>query len=170
MYAEKAPWGPIRFPVPFIVLPEGGDVAIIGQKTLRGKLGIDVMAQLEASVLKTRGRQNGAGIELIARAVGEPNAGAVLRAAMAVMVFGPGNDAPGDADEDGTLTLPSQRPTISQDSELEIQDRVGVLETAVDDAVDHGFTPECAKMLCDIVFARTLTYSVGGFWTTHLHA
>ena len=29
------PWGPVRFTMPFIVLPGGGDVVIIGQKTLR---------------------------------------------------------------------------------------------------------------------------------------
>ena len=38
------------------------------------------------------------------------------------------------------------------DSEVKVQDRVGALETAVDDAVDHGFRPGCDKMLRDIVF------------------
>ena len=47
--------------------------------------------------------------------------------------------------------LPSQRPMI-QGSEVEMQDRVITLETAVDDAVDHGLTPECAQMLRDIGF------------------
>ena len=42
----ETPWGSVRFTMPFIVLPEGGDVVIIGEKTLREKLGIDVMAQL----------------------------------------------------------------------------------------------------------------------------
>ena len=62
------PWGPVRFTMPFIVLPGRGDVVIIGQKTLREKLGVDVMAQLKASVLKAQGRQDGAGTELTARA------------------------------------------------------------------------------------------------------
>ena len=66
------PWGPVRFTMPCIVFPGGGDVVIIGQKTLREKLGIDVMAQLKASVLKAQGRQDGAGMELTARSVGEP--------------------------------------------------------------------------------------------------
>ena len=44
-------WGPVRFTMPFIVLPGGGDVVILGQKALREKLGIDVMTQLKASVL-----------------------------------------------------------------------------------------------------------------------
>ena len=48
----ETPWGPVRFTMPFIVLPGGGDVVIFGQKTLREKRGIDVMAQLKASVLK----------------------------------------------------------------------------------------------------------------------
>ena len=39
-------WGPVRFTMPFIVLPGGDDVVIIGQKPRREKLGIDVMAQL----------------------------------------------------------------------------------------------------------------------------
>ena len=83
------PWEPVQFNMPFIVLPGGGDVVIIGQETLREKLGIDVMAQLKASVLKAQGRQDGAGMEHTARSVGEPNDGAVLRAAMAVTAFVP---------------------------------------------------------------------------------
>ena len=43
-----------------------------------------------------------------------------------------------------------------QDSEVEMQDRVGALRTAVDDAVDHDLPPECAKMLPDIVFRTHL--------------
>ena len=37
-----------------------------------------------------------------------------------------------------------------------MQDRLIVLETAVDDAVTHGFPPECVKMLRDIVFRTHL--------------
>ena len=37
-----------------------------------------------------------------------------------------------------------------------MRDRVGVLETAVDNSVDHGFPQECAKMLRDIVFRTHL--------------
>ena len=43
-----------------------------------------------------------------------------------------------------------------QDSEVEMQDRVSAVETAVDDAVDHGLPPKCAKMLRDIVFRTHL--------------
>ena len=43
-----------------------------------------------------------------------------------------------------------------QDSEVEMQDRVGALETAVDEADDHDLPPECAKMLRDIVFRAHL--------------
>ena len=94
----------------------------------------------------------------------------MLRAAMAVTAFGPCGDAPGDADDDITLTLLSQRPMMFQDSEVEMKDRVGALETAVDDAVDHGLPPECAKMLRDIGFRTHLTYSVGRCWATRLRA
>ena len=152
----KTPWGPVRFTMPFIVLPAGGNVIIIGQKTLREKPGIDVMAQLKASVLKVQGRQDGAGMELTARSVGEPNNGAVLRAAMVVTAFVPSGDAPGDVDDKVALTLPSQRPMIFQDLEVGMRDRVGVLETAVDNAVDHSCPPECAKMLRYIVFRSHL--------------
>ena len=161
------PWGPVRYTMPFIVLAGGGDVVIIGQKTLREKIGIDVVVQLKASVLKAQGRQDGAGIELTARSVGEPNDGAVLRAAMAVTAFVPGGDAPGDLDDEVALTLPSQRPMIFQDSEAEMRDRAGVLETAVDNAVDHGSPPECAKMLRDIVFR---TYNDVLCRAAHMHA
>ena len=37
-----------------------------------------------------------------------------------------------------------------------MRDRVGVLETAVDTAVDRGFPPECAKMLRVIAFRTHL--------------
>ena len=43
-----------------------------------------------------------------------------------------------------------------QDSEVEMQDRVGALGTAVDDAVDHELPPELAKMMRDIVFRTHL--------------
>ena len=87
-------WDPVRFTMPFIVLPGGGDVVIIGQTILREKFGIDVTAQLKASVLKAHRREDGPQMEITAGAVGKPNAGAVLRAAMAVTAFGPGGDAP----------------------------------------------------------------------------
>ena len=48
----------------FIVLPSAGDVAIFGQKTSWDKLGIDVMAQLQALVLKAEGREDGPEMEL----------------------------------------------------------------------------------------------------------
>ena len=54
----ETPCGPVRFRMPFVVLPEGGDVVIIKQKTLKEKLGIDVMTQLKASVLKAHGRED----------------------------------------------------------------------------------------------------------------
>ena len=41
------------------------------------KLGVDVIAQLRASVLKAHGRQDDAVMEFAALAVGDPNAGAV---------------------------------------------------------------------------------------------
>ena len=109
-------------------------MVIIGQKTLREELGIDVMTQPKASVLKAHGREDGREMGATAGAVDEPNAGAVLRAAMVVPVFGPGDGTPGDVDDDATLTLLSQRPMVFQDSEVEVQDRVGALGTAVDDA------------------------------------
>ena len=126
--------------------PRGSDVVIIGQKISREKLGIDVMAQLKASVLKAHGREDGSEMEISAGSVVAPNVGAVLRAVMTVTAFVPGGDAPGDVDDDVTLTLLSQRPMMFQDSEVEMQDRVRALETAVDDAVYHGLRPECAKM------------------------
>ena len=87
-------WGPVRFTMSFIVLPGRGDVVIIGQKMPREKLDIDLMEQLKASVLKAQGRQGGAGMELTARSVSEPNDMAVLSATMAVTAFVPGGDAP----------------------------------------------------------------------------
>ena len=96
------------------------------------------MVQLKASVLKAHGRENGPEMEATAGAVDDPNAGAVLRAAMAATAVAPGGDAPGDVDDDVTLALLSQRPIIFQDSEVEVQDRLDALEAVVDDAVDLG--------------------------------
>ena len=90
-------------------------MVIIVQNTLREKLGIDVMAQLKASVLKAHGREDGPEMEATAGAVCGPNAGAALRAAMAVTAFGPGGD-------DVTLARLPQRPMIFQDTEVEMQD------------------------------------------------
>ena len=75
---------------------------------------------------------------------------------MAVTVFGPGGGAPGDVDDDATLTLLSKQPMMLQASEVEMQNRVGALGTAVDEAGDHDLAPECAKMLRDIVFGTHL--------------
>ena len=72
--------------------------------------------------------------------MGEPNAGAVLRAVMAVTTFRAGGNAPGDVDDDVTLTLLSQRPMMFQDSEVEVKDRVGGLDTAVDHACGCGLS------------------------------
>ena len=95
-------------------------------------------------------------METRADAVDEPNAGAVLRAAMAVTAFGPGGDAPGDVDDDVTRALLPQRPMMFQAAEGEMEDRVGALETAIDDAVDRGLPPECAKMPRGIDFRTHL--------------
>ena len=57
-------------------------MVFIGQKILREKRWIDVMTQLKTSGLKAHGRKNCPEMEAIASAVDEPNAGAVLRAAM----------------------------------------------------------------------------------------
>ena len=98
-------------------------------------------------------------MEATASAVDEPNAGAVLRVAMAVTAFGPGGGAPGDVDDDATLTLLSQIPMMLQDSDVEMQGLVGALGTAVGDADGHDVPPECAKILRDIVFRTHLDVS-----------
>ena len=138
-------WGPVLFTMQFIVLPGVGDVVIIWQKTLRRKLGIDVITQLKASVRKAHEREDGPEMEDTTGAVDEPNAGAVLRAAMAATAFGPGNGEPSDVVYDATLTLLSQRPMMFQDSELEMQDRVGALGTAFYNGNDNDLPPECAN-------------------------
>ena len=91
-----------------------------------------------------------------AGAVDEPNGGAVLRAAMAVTAFGPDGDAAGDVDDDIILMLLSPRPTMFQDPEVGMKDRVGALETTVDDVLGDESPPECAKMTRDIVFRTHL--------------
>ena len=109
-------------------------------------------AQLKESVVKALRHEDIPQIETTTGAVAEPNAGVVLWAAMAVTGFGSGGDAPGEIDDDVTVTLLSQRPMVFQNFEVEMQDRVGALETPVDDAVDDGLPPECATMLHDVVF------------------
>ena len=62
----ETPWRRVRLVMPFIVLAGGDDVDIVGQKTLKEKLGIDVMAQLKASMLKAHGREDGPEMEITA--------------------------------------------------------------------------------------------------------
>ena len=108
-------------------------------------------------------------MEITAGVVGEPKAGSVLRVATAFTSFGSGGDAPGDVDDDVTLTLLSQRPMMFQDSEVKMQDRMGALWTAVDDDVEHGL-----RMRQDAARYRfshaPFSYSVGRCWATHPRA
>ena len=153
----ETPWGTSRLTMPFIVLPGGGDVVVIGQKTLRENLGIDVMAPLKATVLKACGRQDGARVELTAHVAGELNAGAVLRAAMAVTAFGPTGDAPGDVDVEVILMLPSHRPTIFEDIEVEMPDRVGVLRRRPITLLTVIFCRKVPRCCVIPILARTMT-------------
>ena len=150
----ETPWGPVRFTMPFMLLHGGGDVVIIGQKTMREKLNMDVMAQLKAYIPEAHRHQGG--MEGTAYAVGETKVGAVLRVAMAFAAPGSGGDAPGDVDGEFTLTLLSQPPMVFQNSVVEMEDRVGALETAVDDVICYGLPPECAKVLRDIGYRTYL--------------
>lgn len=50
----------------------------------------------------------------------------------------------------------SLRPTVFEDSEVEMQDRVDAREKAVDDSVDLGLPPECAKTLRKFIFRTRL--------------
>lgn len=74
-------------------------MVVMGKNTLREKIVIRALAPLKESVLNTCGCQDGAEMELRARAVGEQNVGAVLRVAMADSAFRPASDAPGDVDD-----------------------------------------------------------------------
>ena len=69
---------------------------------------------------------------------------------MAFTAFVAGGDAPGDVDDDVALTLPAQRPMVFKDLEVEMRDRSGVLETAVDNAVDHRSSLEYVQICCAI--------------------
>ena len=91
-------------------------------------------------------------MELTTRGMAEPSTDAVLQMTIAVTVFWPGSVGPGDVDDDVTQGLLSQRPMIFRDFDEEMQGRVSVLETAVDNTADHGSPPDCAMMLRDIVF------------------
>lgn len=111
--------------MPFIVVPGGGAVVIIGQMTFREKLGIDAMAQVMAPVLKSRRRQDDPGMGPTAATVADPDAGAVVRVVVPVTAFGPGRDVPGGVEDDVTLTLLSPRPRIFQNSNTKSCGRVG---------------------------------------------
>ena len=154
--------GPVRFTLTIVVLPGEDDVVIIAQNTLREKLGIDVPAQLKASVLKAQRRQEDAEMKL--------NDGAALHAAMAVTAFVPGGDAPGDVDDEVILTLLSRRPMIFEDSEVEMRDRVGVLETAVETLWTRTARRDVIRCCAISFLARTLTCYIGRCWATHLLA
>ena len=99
-------------------------------------------------------------MEFTAGAVGEPNASAVLRAAMAATAFGPGGDAPGDVDDDVTLTLLSQRPMLFQDSEVEMQDRVRWRRRSMT-LLTMAYRRNVPRCCAISFFARTLTIPSG---------
>ena len=68
-------------------------------------------------------------------------------------------NAAGNVNDTVTLPLPSHRSMIFHHSEVYMRDHLGVLEMAVDGAVDHDFWPECSKMLrdarcCAMLFLR----------------
>ena len=65
---------------------------------------------------------------------------------MTITALGPCGDASGFVQHEVILTLVSIRPMMFQNSKVEMHDRVGVLEPAVDDAVDHGSPLEWARM------------------------
>ena len=147
-------------------------MVIIGQKTLTENLGIDVKAQLKASVLKAQRRHDGAGMELTARSVGESNDGTVLRAAMAITVFVPSGDAPGEVDDEVAPTLPSQPLMIFQDSEVEMLNRVGGACWRRLSITLFTITPRRnVQRCCAISFlAGASTCYVGRCRVTHMHA
>ena len=62
------------------------------------------MAQHKASILKAHRHQDDSGMEFTALAVGEPNAGDALRAAIAVKAFGTGVDVSSNVEDEVTLT------------------------------------------------------------------
>ena len=63
-------------------------MVIIGQKTLREKNGLDVISKQNASVKKSRGREDGVELHITDGAVGEPDARDVLGMAIAITAFG----------------------------------------------------------------------------------
>ena len=139
-------------------------MVIIGHKTFREKLGIDVLAHVKKSALKVCGHPDGAGVKLTARVVGDANAVTVLRGSMTVTEFGPGATAPGDVDDDGQTDAAISKPMIFQDFDVEMQDRVAVSETAVDYAVDHGFPSKFVEILRDIGFCTYLDVFRRAVW------
>ena len=120
-------------------------------RPLGRKRDIDVATQFEASVRKACRREGGVGVDVTAHAIGELNAGAVPWVAIAITSFGPVVNAPGEVDNDVTLTLPSPRPMNLQDPGVGARNSVDVFEALIDDAVDHVFQSKCSKMLRKIV-------------------
>ena len=113
------------------------------------------MAQGMAFELQAHGRHDGANIIVTPVTVGEFNAGAVLGAAIVITAFRLGGEGP-SIEDIVTLTLLSQQSMKFRNSDVEMHDIVKALETAVDDAVDDDLTPDCAKMLRDVVLRTHL--------------
>ena len=89
---------------------------------------------------------------------------------MAVTALGPTGDPPSDVDVEAILTLSSQRPMIFEDIEVEMLDRVGVLRRqskTLFTMISCRKVPRCCVLS---VLERTLTFSVGNVWGTHLYA
>ena len=97
----------------------------------------------------------------------------MMLVAIVITSFGPGVDAPGEVDDDVTLTLMFQRPIYLEDPGVGARDHVDLFKALTDDVVDHGFPASCAKMLRDILIfsvPRNMKYSVMRYRATHPHA
>ena len=141
----ESPWGPVRFTMPFIVLPGPSKMVIIGQKTLRDVRKIDVASQFYDQLRRMRGKHQ-------VQAASPPLLVTQTHVHLTVEAFG-GGTGPVEEDQTDEVTdeLLAQGPRMFMEPEEEMQARKAALVTAVFEAERSGLPPDCATRLRELV-------------------
>ena len=138
--------GPVNFTIPFVVLPGTSKLVILGQKTLKAVLGINIR-ELYHDELRRRWRNaHGMSAEL------PPLEEVPSRLQLTVEAFWGSLGTEEEEEQDEITTeLVEQGPRMFMAGREELWARQEALWRAVDDAERSGLSPESAMKLRDIV-------------------
>ena len=167
------PWAPVEVTLSLAVLPGIDDVLIIGSKSMRERLGVEIMASLKDSIVRKTSDRSISPDEMAEVAVATKEAQTVqsrLSKLGPVGVTLEGMRAAGDrmalpeAQDDIREALIARGPAMFMHPAEESEARIEALHKALETAVLVGMDPEAVKRLCQVVldtrvdaFRRALT-------------